>query len=73
MTCSDIQRAGIPSTLEPGDFVVGTLRTGAALRSLNCAGMRFEDIAIWSSPGMAVHEVGGPGGNVYRRVRATRR
>ena len=73
VTCSDIGVSGIPSTLEPGDFVVGTLRTGAALRSLNCAGMRFEDVTIWSSPGMAVNEVGGPGGNVYRRVRATRR
>ena len=35
--------------------------------------MRFEDINVWSSPGIAVNEGGGEGGNVYRRVRATRR
>jgi hypothetical protein len=35
--------------------------------------MRFEDVNIWSSPGIAVNEGGGEGGNVYRRVRATRR
>jgi hypothetical protein len=71
--CSEFARSGIPPVLQPGDYVVATIRTGAALRSLRCAGMRFEDINIWSSPGVAVHENGGEGGNVYRRVRATRR
>lgn len=71
--CRDLALSGIPATLKPGDHVVGTIRTGAALRSANCAGMRFEDVKIWSSPGMAVNEGGGPGGNIYRRVRATRR
>lgn len=66
-------RYGIPAALKPGDYAVGTIRTGAALRSRNCAGMRFEDVNIWSSPGMAAYEGGGAGGNIYRRVRATRR
>jgi len=71
--CSGIRRAGIPEALRRGDYVVGTIRTGAALRSVNCSGMRFEKIDIWSSPGVAVYESGGEGGNVYYRVRATRR
>ncbi len=66
-------RHGIPKALKPGDYAVGTIRTGAALRSVNCARMRFADVNIWSSPGMAVNEHGGEGGHVYRRVRATRR
>ncbi len=71
--CSEMQRHGIPDALQPGDYVVGTIRTGAALRSVNCSGMRFEDVNIWSSPGIAVNEGGGEGGHVYRRLRATRR
>lgn len=71
--CHDIGVSGIPARLQPGDHVVGTLRTGAALRSRGCAGMRFEDVAVWSSPGQAVNETGGAGAHVYRRVRATRR
>jgi hypothetical protein len=66
-------RSGIPKALKPGDYVVGTIRTGAALRSRKCERMRFEDVNIWSSPGMAVYEGGGKGGHVYQRVRATRR
>jgi hypothetical protein len=73
LVCRDIGVSGIPDTLKAGDYVVGTIRTGVALRSTNCVGMRFEDDNIWSSPGMAVNEGGGAGGNVYRRVRATRR
>lgn len=73
IVCHDIGLSGIPAALKPGDHVVGTLRTGAALRSVQCADMRFEDVNIWSSPGMAVNEGGGAGGHVYRRVRATRR
>ncbi len=71
--CEKIERSGLPDTLKAGDYVVGTLRTGAALRSTNCDGLRFEDVNVWSSPGMAVYEGGGAGGHVYRRVRATRR
>jgi hypothetical protein len=71
--CSKIDRAGIPATLQSGDYVVATLRTGAALRSSACASMRFEEVNIWSSPGMAVFEGEGEGGHVYHRVRATRR
>jgi hypothetical protein len=71
--CRDFERSGIPDGLKPGDHIVATIRTGAALRSLRCADMRFEDINVWSSPGIAVNENGGEGGNVYRRVRATRR
>jgi len=73
VVCQEIKRHGIPDALEPGDYVVGTIRTGAALRSKNCSGMRFEDVNIWSSPGMAVNEGGGVGGHVYLRLRATRR
>lgn len=71
--CSAMGGNGIPAALQPGDYVVGTIRTGAALRSVNCSGMRFEDVNVWSSPGMAVNEGGGEGGHVYLRVRATRR
>ncbi|MBI5832649.1 MAG: hypothetical protein HZB16_10130 [Armatimonadetes bacterium] len=73
IVCRDIELAGIPAVLQAGDYVVGTIRTGAALRSVNCGSMRFEDVNVWSSPGMAVNEGGGAGGHVYRRVRATRR
>ena len=71
--CHEIGRHGIPDALQLGDYMVGTIRTGAALRSKNCSGMHFEDVNIWSSPGVAVHEGGGEGGNAYLRVRATRR
>lgn len=71
--CSKIEGSGIPSSLKTGDHVVGTLRTGATLRSTGCAGMRIEGVNLWSSPGMAVYEGGGAGGNVYQLVRATRR
>jgi len=71
--CKEIRRHGIPDALRPGDYVVGTIRTGSALRSVDCSAMRFEDVNIWSSPGMATYEGGGAGGNMYLRVRATRR
>jgi hypothetical protein len=35
--------------------------------------MRYEDVNIWSSPGMAVYEGQGEGGHVYQHLRATRR
>ena len=73
IVCHDIGVSGIPAALKTGDYVVGTIRTGVALRSINCSGMRFEDVNVWSSPGMAVNEGGGAGGNIYQRVRATRR
>ncbi|MBT4822884.1 MAG: right-handed parallel beta-helix repeat-containing protein [Lentisphaerae bacterium] len=73
VTCREFRRNKVPDALEPGGYIVGTIRTGAALRSENCARMRFEDINIWSSPGVAVREGGGDGGHVYLRVRATRR
>lgn len=73
IVCEKVARAGIPAALKAGDYVVGTLRTGAALRSNNCEGMRFENVNLWSSPGMAVNEGGGRGGNQYLKVRATRR
>jgi hypothetical protein len=73
LVCRNIRLAGIPTVLKAGDYVVGALRTGAAVRSSDCAGMRFEDVNVWSSPGIAVNENGGEGGHVYRRVRATRR
>ncbi len=70
--CHDIGVSGIPAALQPGDDVVGTIRTGAALR-VQCADMRFENVNVWSSPGIAIREDGGEGRNVYRQVRATRR
>ena len=73
VVCRDVGLSGIPASLNAGDYVVGSIRTGAALRSINCAGMRFENVNLWSSPGMAVNEGGGEGGHLYRRVRATRR
>jgi len=73
IVCSKIENSGIPASLKPGDHVVGTIRTGAALRSVGCSGMRFESVNLWSSPGMAVYEGGGAGGNIYQLVRATRR
>lgn len=63
----------IPSALKVGDYVVSPIQTGAALRSKECARMRYEDVNIWSSPGMAVYEGQGEGGHVYHRLRATRR
>ena len=63
----------IPSALKVGDYVVSPIQTGAALRSKECARMRYEDVNIWSSPGMAVYEGQGKGGHVYQRLRATRR
>jgi hypothetical protein len=59
--------------LQAGDYVAAPVQTGAALRSVDCAQMRFEDVRIWSSPGMAVYEGGGEGGHTYLRVRATRK
>ena len=73
ITYSNIRVSGIPDKLKIGDYAVSPILTGAALRSKNCARMHFEDVNIWSSPGMAVYESGGAGGNVYKRVRATRR
>ena len=73
VVCRDVGLSGIPASLNVGDYVVGSIRTGAALRSINCVGMRFENVNLWSSPGMAVNEGGGEGGHLYRRVRATRR
>ena len=63
----------IPSALKVGDYVVSPIQTGAALRSKECARMRYEAVNIWSSPGMAVYEGQGEGGHVYQRLRATRR
>jgi len=66
-------RYGIPNALKVGNYLVGALRTGAALRSKCCSGMRYEEVNIWSSPGLAVYEFGGEGGHVYKRMHTTRR
>ena len=63
----------LPEKLRIGDYVVSPIQTGAAIRSKKCSRMCFEDVKVWASPGMAVNESFGEGGNVYRRVRATRR
>jgi hypothetical protein len=56
-----------------GDYLVAPIRTGVALQVNNCGGMLFQDVNIWASGGMALKEQDGGGGNVYRRVTATRR
>ncbi|MDB2311195.1 hypothetical protein N9V19_04280, partial [Opitutales bacterium] len=66
-------RFGIPTALQAGDYVVGSLRGGVALRTMDSANMRYEAMNIWSSSGIAVYEGGGEGGHVYRNIRATRR
>ena len=59
--------------VEVGDYLACVIRTGQALRSLNCGGMVYEDVNIYAGGGMAVFEADGPGGSLYRRVRCTRR
>lgn len=78
-------RYGIPWDLQPGDYIVGSLRAGFALGTESCTQMQFEDINIWSSPGSAVwdgrsqdkaeHTVSAKpsGGHRYKHLRATRR
>lgn len=56
-----------------GDYLTCVIRTGQQLRSINCAGMVYEDCNIYAGGGMAVMEAGGEGGSVYKRFRATRR
>ena len=65
-------KAPAPGT-SVGDYLACVIRTGQQLRSINCGEMRFEDVNVYAGGGMAVMEHGGPGGSVYKRVRATRR
>lgn len=52
-------RFGLPAGLKPGDYIVGSLHTGMALRSNHCARMHYEAVNVWSSPGPAVWEGNG--------------
>jgi hypothetical protein len=56
-----------------GDYLACPTRTGQALRCSGCGGMVFEDCNIYASGGGVIGENGGAGGNVYRRLHATRR
>jgi hypothetical protein len=56
-----------------GDYFACPIRTGQTLRVIGCGNMTFEDCNIYAGGGMAVMEADGPGGDVYKRVRCTRR
>ena len=61
-----------------GGLVVGNLvtlfpRKGFTWRCANCSGVVAENVTIWAGGNMGFLEVGGPGGNVYRRVSITRK
>jgi hypothetical protein len=71
---SDIVDIAAPAPgVSDGDYLACVIRTGQQLRSINCGGMTFQDVNIYSGGGMAVYESGGPGGSRYLRVRCTRR
>ncbi len=57
----------------PGCYVAAPLRTGAALRSIECEHIEYVDCNVYASGGMMVMEGGGRGGNVYRRLHGIRR
>ncbi|WAC20890.1 right-handed parallel beta-helix repeat-containing protein [Luteolibacter sp. SL250] len=56
-----------------GDYMVISQRTAQFLVFKSCSNMLVQDVNMWSFAGMAVTENGGQGGNVYRRLKATRR
>ncbi len=59
--------------VETGDYMACPIRTGQTLRVIGCGGMTFEDCNLYSGGGMGVMEADGPGGDVFKRVRCTRR
>ncbi len=56
-----------------GDYLAAPIRTGAALRTIECESIVYEDCNIYASGGMMAMEGGGAGGNVYRRLHGVRR
>lgn len=57
--------AGVP--IAPGQLVAWRGNTPSDVRSSGCAGMVFEDVTIAGGTGFCFHEMGGEGGNTYRR------
>ncbi len=55
-----------------GDYLIIPIRTGQCIRVFDSSNMLFQDVNIWSSPGMGITE-GRGGANVYRRIKITRR
>jgi hypothetical protein len=56
-----------------GDYVACTFPSGHLVQNYNCGEMIYEDVNIYASAGMVLNEYLGPGGNLYKRVRLTRR
>jgi hypothetical protein len=56
-----------------GDYMACPIRTGQTLRVIGCGGMTFKDCNLYSGGGMGVMDADGPGGDVFIRVRCTRR
>ncbi len=56
-----------------GDYLAAPIRTGAALRTIECERVVYEDCNIYASGGMMAMEGGGAGGHVYRRLHGVRR
>lgn len=56
-----------------GDYLAAPIRTGAALRTIECERIVYEDCNIYASGGMMAMEGGGAGGHVYRRLHGVRR
>jgi hypothetical protein len=58
-----------------GDRVAVLLEqdTGGGVESIDCAGMRLEDITLYGAGGFAYHEARGEGGNTYLRCKLVRR
>ncbi|MHB1460612.1 MAG: right-handed parallel beta-helix repeat-containing protein [Armatimonadota bacterium] len=56
-----------------GDYLAAPIRTGAALRTIECEHIVYEDCNIFASGGMMAMEGGGVGGHVYRRLHGVRR
>ena len=61
------------TVLRPGDYLAIVFRRGASITLEQCDRTRLEDVNVYASPGMGILESGGPGGNVFRRVRIVRR
>lgn len=60
--------------VKPGDRMVLPDRSmGHAVSIGDCEKVTLEDITIYAAPHMALVEVGGAGGNVYRRCKVVRR
>jgi len=67
-------RPGVkPDSLKPGDRFALFTDSGSALEVKNCENATFREINIYSSPGFAIGELGGKGGNRFQNCRAIRK